>query len=135
MHSYAEAAIHCGDPRYAGPLFDRLAPWAGQSVASGSVTASGLVSQSLGGLATVLHRYDQADVYFAQSAATSARMRAKFFAAMTDLQWGIMLSQRMAEGDTEQARSLLTKARAVAAAHGYGNVERRSTTALQLLDG
>ena len=43
MYCYAEAAIHCGDPKYAGPLFDRLAPWAELSVASGSVTASGLV--------------------------------------------------------------------------------------------
>ena len=34
MYCYAEAAIHCGDPKYAGPLFDRLAPWAEQSVAS-----------------------------------------------------------------------------------------------------
>jgi hypothetical protein len=80
MFSYAEAAIHCGDPKFAGPLFDRLAPWAEQSVASGSVTASGLVSHSLGGLATVLRRYDEADAYFEQSAAMSARMNAKFFA-------------------------------------------------------
>ena len=38
MHCYAEAAIRCGDPKYAGPIFDRLLPWAEQSVASGSVT-------------------------------------------------------------------------------------------------
>jgi hypothetical protein len=88
MHCYAEAAIRCGDPKYAGPIFDRLVPWAEQSVAAGSVTASGLVSHSLGGLATVLSRYDEAEAYFAQSAATSARMDAKFFVAMTDLLLG-----------------------------------------------
>jgi class 3 adenylate cyclase len=134
MHCYAEAAIQCGDPKYAGPIFDRLAPWAAQSVASGSVTASGLVSQSLGGLATVLRRYDEADAYFAQSAAISARMNAKFFAAVTDLFWGSMLAERKAEGDTEKARDLLTKAQGAAAAHGYGNIERRAATALQLLN-
>ena len=134
MYCYAEAAIHCGDPRYAAPLFDRLAPWAEQSVASGSVTASGLVSHSLGGLATVLRRYDVADAYFDRSAAMSARMNAKFFAAMTDLLWGSMLAERKAEGDTEKARDLLTKAQAAAAAHGYGNVERRAAAALQLLE-
>lgn len=134
MHSYAETAIHCGDPRYAGPLFDRLAPWVEQSVASGSVTASGLVSHSLGGLATVLRRYDEADAYFHQSAAMSARMNAKFFGAMTDLLWGSMLAERKAEGDTEKARDLLTKAQGAAAAQGYGNVERRAAAALQLLD-
>ena len=134
MFCYAEAAIHCGDPKYAGPIFDRLAPWAEQSVASGSVTASGLVSHSLGGLATVLRRYDEADAYFAQSAAMSARMNAKFFVAITDLLWGSMLAERKAEGDTEKARDLLTKAQAAAAAHGYANVERRAAAALQLLD-
>jgi class 3 adenylate cyclase len=134
MHSYAEAAIHYGDPKYAGPLFDQLAPWAGQSVASGSVTASGLVSQSLGGLATVLRRYDEANTYFEQSAAIGARMDAKFFVAMTDLLWGTMLAERKAEGDTEKARDLLTKAQAAAVTHGYGNVERRAASALQLFD-
>jgi class 3 adenylate cyclase/tetratricopeptide (TPR) repeat protein len=134
MHSYAEAAIYCGDPKYAGPIFDQLAPWAGQSVASGSVTASGLVNQSLGALATVLGRYDEANAYFDQSAAVSARMKAKFFAAMTDLLWGSMLSERKSEGDTEKARELLSKAKGAAMAHGYGNVERRAVAALQLLD-
>lgn len=134
MFCYAEAAIHCGDPKYAEPIFDQLAPWAEQSVASGSVTASGVVSQSLGGLATVLRRYDEADAYFAKSAAMSARMNAKFFVAITDLLWGSMLAERKAEGDTEKARDLLTKAQAAAAAHGYANVGRRAAAALQLLD-
>jgi class 3 adenylate cyclase len=134
MHCYAQAAIQCGDPRYAGPIFDRLAPWAEQSVASGSVTASGLVSQSLGGLATILRRYDEADDYFDRSAAMSARMNAKFFGALTDLLWGRMLAERRAEGDTEKALHRLTGAQAAATAHGYGNVERRAAAALQQLD-
>jgi class 3 adenylate cyclase len=134
MFCYAEAAIHCGDPKYAEPIFDQLAPWAEQSVASGSVTASGVVSQSLGGLATVLRRYDEEDAYFAKSAAMSARMNAKFFVAITDLLWGSMLAERKAEGDIEKARDLLTKAQAAAAAHGYANVEHRAAAALQLLD-
>jgi class 3 adenylate cyclase len=134
MYCYAEAAIHCGDPNYAGPLFDRLAPWAELSVASGSVTASGLVSHSLGGLATVLRRYDEADAFFTQSSASSARMKAKFYGAITDLDWGCMLAQRQAEGDTEKARDLLTKAHNAAVAHGYGNVERRAGAAIQDLN-
>ncbi len=131
MYCYAEAAIHCGDPKYAGPLFDRLAPWAELSVASGSVTASGLVSHSLGGLATVLGRYDEADAYFTQSSASSARMSAKFYGAITDLDWGCMLGERQAEGDTEKARDLLRKAHSAATAHGYGDVERRAAAAIQ----
>ena len=133
MHCYAEAAIHCGDAMYAGPLFDRLAPWAEQAVASGSVTASGLVSHSLGGLATALDRYDEADSYFKQSAAMSARMKAKFYVAKTDLLWGSMLAKRQSEGDTDKARDLLKKAHTAAVAHGYGTVERRASAALELI--
>ena len=77
-------------------------------------------------------RYDEADAYFAKSAAVSARMNAKFFVAITDLLWGSMLAERKAEGDAERARDLLTKAHAAAAAHGYANVERRAAAALQL---
>jgi hypothetical protein len=134
MHCYAEAAMYCGDPRYAGPLFERLAPWAGHAVASGSVTASGLVSHCLGGLATVLRRYEEADAYFDQSGAMSARMNAKFFGAQTDLMWGKMLAERRAPGDAEKATDLLTNAHAVGAQYGYGNVERRAIDALQLLE-
>ena len=134
MVSYADAAIECRDSKYAEPLFDRLAPWADQWSTTGAVAALGPVSHYLGGLATVLGRYDEADAYFAQSAAMCDRIGTKFFAARTDLLWGRMLAERRAPGDTEKARELLTKAHSVAAANGYGNVERRAAAALQLLD-
>ena len=73
MVGYAEAAIECRDPKYAGPLFDRLAPWADQLSTAGGLTAEGPVSHYLGGLATVLGRYDEADAYFAQAAAFNER--------------------------------------------------------------
>jgi class 3 adenylate cyclase/tetratricopeptide (TPR) repeat protein len=133
MLAYAEAAIRCGDPKYAGPLFDRLAPWADQFSTAG-LTADGPVSHWLGGLATVLGRYDEADAYFTQAAAFNHRANAKFFAAATNLSWARMLAERRAPGDIEKARDLLTKAHAAAAAHGYANVERRATEALQHLD-
>jgi len=134
MVFYAETAIHCGDPKYAEPLFDRLAPWVDQCSTAPGATDEGPVSHYLGGLATVLGRYDEADTYFAQAAAFSDRVGAKFFAARTDLYWGRMLAERRAAGDADKARDLLTKAHTAAAAHGYGNVERRAVAALQLLD-
>ena len=70
MVCYADAAIECRDPKYAGPLFDRLAPWADQLVTSrDNRNAEARSVTILGGLATVLGRYDEADAYFAQSAA------------------------------------------------------------------
>jgi class 3 adenylate cyclase len=51
----------------------------------------------------------------------------------SDLAWGTTLAQRKGPGDIEKARELLTKAHSAAVAHGYGNVERRAMSALQLL--
>ena len=77
MVAYAEAAIECRDPKYAGPLFDRLAPWADQLVDDRRRSAEGPVSHYLGGLATVLGRYDEADAYFTQAAAFNDRANAE----------------------------------------------------------
>jgi hypothetical protein len=134
MVSYSDAAIECHDPRYAGPLFDRLAPWADQWSTTSGPTVEGPVSLFLGGLATVLGRYDEADAYFVSSASSSGRSNAKFFGARTDLLWGRMLAQRGGPGDIQKARNLLTKAHSSAATNGYGTVERRAATALHLLD-
>jgi hypothetical protein len=128
----AEGAITLGDPRFAAPLFDLLAPWSAQYATTG-VTGSGPISHYVGALATVLGRFDEADTYFAQAASMCSRARAKFFAARTDLWWGKMLATRRAPGDVERAQKLLTGAYEVASARGYATVERRSLAALQLL--
>jgi hypothetical protein len=44
---FAEAAIECRDPKYAAPLFDRLAPWADQLPATGASALGPGPSQSL----------------------------------------------------------------------------------------
>ena len=71
--------------------------------------------------------------YFAYSAAVSHRAGAKFFAARTDLYWGKMLIERNGPGDGKRAGDLLASAFATAVSNGYGNVERRATDALALL--
>ncbi len=132
MVDFADAAIECGDPRYAGPLLDRLEPWAEQLPATGG-SALAPVSYYLGGLATVLGRYDNAEAYFAQSASFCRRASAKFFATRTDLSLGKLLTERRGPGDVEQARELLTRAQTTAATLGYGGVERRAAQALLAL--
>ena len=132
MAYYAEVAIACRDPKCSRTLFDRLAPWADQAPYPG-LTVDSPVSHYLGGLATVLGRYDEADTYFAHAAAFNDRANAKFFAARTNLSWATMLAERHAPGDNERARDLLTKAHTAAAAHGYANIERRAAEALQHL--
>jgi class 3 adenylate cyclase len=133
MTMFAEVAIECRDAKGAKQQFQRLAPWASQ-FSAGAVTAEGPVSHYLGGPATVLGRYAEANVYFAQSAAFSDRVGAGFFAARTNLLWGRMLAERNTPGDLDNARGRFTKAHTVAEANGYGVVERRAAAALQALD-
>ena len=132
MVDYADAAVVCGDPTYATPLFERLAPWHAQLPATGA-TALPPVSHYLGGLAGVLGRYDEADAYFSQAAAASERLGAKFFAARTDLWWGNVLARRDRPGDVDTARARLSKALRAARALGYADVDRRATEALEAL--
>ena len=132
MVDYADAAVECGDPTYAEPLFERLAPWHAQLPSTGA-SALPPVSHYLGGLAGVLGHFDEADAYFSQSAAMSQRMGAKFFAARTDLWWGNLLERRGHPGDRDKATALLTRAQQAAQEFGYGNVERRATEALATL--
>ena len=129
----AEVAIERRDAKSAARDFERLAPWVSQ-FSAGGLSAEGPVSHYLGGLATVLGRYDEAEAYFVQSAAMSERMEAKFFAARTNLSWGRMLVERQARFDPDKARDLLTKAHAAAVVHGYGAIQRRAAAALQNLD-
>jgi len=132
MIAYADAATECRDPEFAGPILERLAPFADQWLYTDIATA-GPVSRSVGDLLTVLGHYDEADAQFARAAESSQRAGAKYFAARADLSWGRMLAERQSPGDREQARALLTRAGQAATSGGYGNVERRATEALHLL--
>ena len=134
LANFASVATECGAAEFAEALDDHLAPLADRFVTTGATVPLGHVSHFLGGLATVLGRYDEADAFFSQSAAFNERIGATFFAAQTDLLWGRMLAKRDAPGDAKHARDLLLKAQHSAAANGYGYVERRVAEALRLLD-
>jgi hypothetical protein len=97
------------------------------------MTVEGPVSHYLGGLSGVLGRYDEAERFFTDAAAWCDRAGAACFAARTDLWRGRTLAERDAPGDGERAADLLTRARSVAAANGYGGIERRAEAALRRL--
>jgi len=134
MVGFSEAATECRDPAYAKPLFDRLEPWSDQWSTTGCISVAGPVSLCLGGLATVLGRYGEADAYLAKSRQSCNRMGARFFSARTDLAWGRLLAERGEAGDMTRARELLVAAQRASAAGGYTNVERRAAAALNALD-
>jgi class 3 adenylate cyclase len=129
MVDYAEAAIESQSVEHAARLYDQLLPWTDQLPATGA-SALPPVNQYLGGLATVLGNFEDADAHFVRAASLSRRMDATYFCARNDLMWGRMYCARDADGDRERARALLENAKREAALRGYGSVERKATVAL-----
>jgi len=133
MTEYADAAINCGDQHTAQALYDVLSPWATHFSAAGGLTAEGPVCLYLGGLATVLGRYDDAERHLTLAADVCDRNAMKFYAALTSLRRGQLSLAR--GGDANSARQLLTLAHSAATNHGYGAIERQATAALVLVNG
>jgi class 3 adenylate cyclase len=130
MIAYADAAVDCGDTASTEAMLEQLAPFSQQWHYS-DISTAGPISRTLGGLATVLRRYDEADLYFAHAATSSKQAGAKFFAARTNLNWGKMLVARNGPGDAERARDLLGIAHDSAIAHRYGKIEEQAAAALR----
>jgi class 3 adenylate cyclase/tetratricopeptide (TPR) repeat protein len=118
--------------RAAGPaelLYDLLAPYHDQVPFIGTL---GYLPGccSLGGLATVLGRYDEAETHFAEAAELARRGSMQFCTAANQLSWGRMLAERGRREDVERGRALLEQARALAVAHGYTLIGQRADRAL-----
>jgi class 3 adenylate cyclase len=134
MTEYADAAVNCGDRVAAQALYDLLSPWETHFSAAGGLTAEGPVSMHLGGLATVLARYDDAERHLSHAAELCTRHKIKFFGALTNLRRAQLMLRRGEDSHIEAARRLLAHARETAAAHGYGAVERQALAALAQLN-
>ncbi len=132
MALYSWVAIELHNGAHAEPLFERLAPFHWQ-VPHDGIIPLGPIAMYLGGLATVLGRYDEAERYFEEAAELNGRGRMRFSEAQTDLLWSRMLSTRGEPSDADRARDLLEQARSSGAAHGYATVERRANLELSKL--
>jgi class 3 adenylate cyclase len=130
LSSFAGVVIELHAAVPAQQLFELLKPYHEQ-IPAGSLGCSPPVACYLGGLASVLGRYDEAENYFIEATDLNTRGGMKFAAAWTQLLWGRMRAVRSSPGDTERARELLTSAQTAAAAHGYANIKRRATEALE----
>jgi len=121
--------------RATGPaqkLHDLLAPYHDQVPFIGTLGFFP-VALALGGLASVLGRYEDAEASFAEATELNTRGHMTYFAAYTELWWGQTLAARGASGDRDRARSHLEGARDLAATHGYTGVERRAEKELSKL--
>ena len=130
--AYAEVAIELHREPPAERLVELLAPYHDQVGFNGLMPLEP-VAHYLGGLASVLGRWEESEAYFIEATQFNNRAGAQFANARTDLSWGRMLGSRRAAGDASKARDLLTRAHATATAHGYGSVERHAFASLQEL--
>jgi tetratricopeptide (TPR) repeat protein len=130
--SYARVVIELQLRLHSGRLIELLVPFRDQ-VPHNGLTPNPPVATFLGGLATVVGRYEEAESFFEQAAELNTRGEMRFAEAETNMLWGRMLRTRNGPGDTDRARSLLEQARESAAARGYALVERRTSAELSKL--
>ncbi len=114
------------------PLITLLAPFRDQ-VPHNGLNPNPPVATYLGGLATLVDRFEEAESYFEQAAELNTRGEMKFAEAYTNMLWGRMLRMRSGPGDAVRARELLEQARESAAARGYAIVERQANAELSKL--
>ncbi len=129
---YAAVVIELQLRAHAAQLINLLSPFSEQ-IPDNGLTPEPPVATFLGGLATVLERFDEADSYFEQAAELNARGEMKYAAAYTNMLWGWMLRTRNGPGDANRSGALLEQARECAASHGYAEVERQAKAELSRL--
>ena len=129
----AKAAIVVGDPGYAGQVLDLMAPFPDHHGYL-DTDSHGPFSRFLGGLETVLGRFDEAEAHLDHSAGYAARVGAPYFAAETDLYRGRLYAARRGPGDVDRARAGFAEALGAAAERGYGAIERQAAAGLAELD-
>jgi len=118
-----EAAAAAGDPDTAEESYRQLLPW-GHLVSATSVTCDGPIAQTLGLLADVLGRTDDAVAHLEAALAISERLEAPFHVARAECSLGRLRS------DLAQIEDAL----AIARRHGFAGVEAAATDALRSLD-
>ena len=115
MARLADLAIAFNDTRRAAILYELLLPYAGRILVTGGLAASrGAVARVLGGLATVLCRYDDAERHFERALEMHAQMRDRVWTVHTQHDYARMLVARDGPGDRQKAAALSAEARAAA---------------------
>jgi class 3 adenylate cyclase len=128
MIAVTRAAAVCaelGDRAAAGRLSELLAPYADR-IAGNGVIWLGSVAHYLGGLATTLEHFEEAESYFAAGDAAHERLQAPGWRARTRLARARLLLRRGRPEDAEEARQLLGQVVATARELGLVNLERRA---------
>jgi tetratricopeptide (TPR) repeat protein len=114
MVCLADVCTALNDANRAEALYTLLLPHARLNVAIAFVLSAGSASRSLGQLASVLERWEDAERHFKDAIEMNTRMGFRPWVAMTQLNYGQMLLARDSAGDRERALAPLDEALATA---------------------
>jgi tetratricopeptide (TPR) repeat protein len=109
-------------------LVELLDPWR-SLVAATTVSTQGAIARLLGRLATILGERDRAREYFEQALDVNGRLGARFWIAMTQLDYAGLLASGD-EPDRARARDRAAAALEAARQFGYPAIEQRATRLL-----
>ena len=114
MSLLATACTALADARRAGRLYEMLQPYEHLSVVTTisciAIAYGGSLHRPLGGLATTMSRWADAERHYEAAIAVDLRMRAPGWVAGARLEYARMLTLRADPGDRESALELLTRA-------------------------
>ena len=128
--SYSEIAFWLDATEAARRLLDVIAPFDNQITFEGCDVFDP-VATVLGGLATVLGRFDEAESWFDKAIRLCEPGGMPKAIATAKLCWGRMLLRRAQPGDRARAIKLLREAQSTAADRGFRFVEQRASAELQ----
>jgi len=125
LDGWARVTSHFGDQDAATVLYPQLARWP-KLVVFGGPAVIGVLSHNLGTLATVLGRYQEAEVHFSDALRVHEKLTAPFHVAQTQIEWSHMLLSRRGSGDLARARTALRSALDLAHEYGLAGLERQA---------
>jgi tetratricopeptide (TPR) repeat protein len=125
----ADVCVYLRDRQAAQKLYEELLPVADLNVVGFMELARGSVARSLGALAALLGRHEEAQRHFDAALEANERMGARPWLARTQHEYALMLQARDAPGDRAHAAELLGTALETARALGMTTLAARTEAA------
>lgn len=129
---WARVASQVNEPDAARTLYDHLQRQSHLITFTGALVL-GAVAHNLGTLARTLGRLENANEHFAHALELHRKIRAPFFTALTELEWGRTLLLGKGPREAGRAAAMLASARDTAERYGFRTVARRATEDLSTL--
>ncbi len=121
----ADVCHAVGDTARAGQIYERLIPYADRNAVNPPAACVGAAARSIGVLAAMAERWEEAEHHFERALAMNSRMGARPWLARTAYDWADMLLRRAGTADRDRAAKLLNRAQAIGHELGLCALERR----------